>query len=211
MRMHKFLSLSLLSSLFFTTQYLHTSDAASPTDHGYTLDLTSTTGSPNPFDKNKLEFYCCTAHYPWDIVNLISERYFTNIDQKTHDEFRTKFVFQLSQLLIDRHQEYLRSSRKSHIAGDFFYHTGEIDPASHFTDLGRLKAHHKDKRFLQLKTYKIVAVNEQPTQTFIKTHEALPFDEAVPALMQKLKHLTLTVEPCEPNPSGKLASLDWSV
>jgi hypothetical protein len=196
--MHKFLSLSLLSSLFFTAQYLHAADA----DNSFNRF--------SPHDKSKLEFYCCTAHCPQKIVDLIAGRYFTSIDQETYRGFYTKFVFGLSDLLIERHRLFQKNGHKSKIVGDFFYQTSEIDPASHFTDLERLKACDQNKRFLSPKTFKIVAVNGQPLETYIKTLEELPAEEAVLGLLMYNKP-TFTVEPCEPNPTGKIASLDWSV
>jgi hypothetical protein len=193
--MHKFSLSLLLSPLFLVTQQLYSADAG---------------GGFNPFDKNKLEFILCAANAECARdLDPIFGHYFTNIDQETHARFRDQLKFDLLDLLVKENEIITTTNRRPKIEGDFFYKTDKIDPASEFTELERLKVCDKDKRFLQFQTFKVTRVNNQPVQQYYQDLEYLPLEDAKDDLM--LKPLILTVESCEPNPAGKVASLDLSL
>jgi hypothetical protein len=115
-------------------------------------------------------------------------------------------------MLSARNEFFTQQNKRTNITGEFFFHIAEIDPASHFTDLEHLKIPDQDKRkrFLQFKKFRATTVNNKPIKTYINLLEQLPVGDAICILMFD-RNLTLTVEPCEPNPTGKVASLDLSI
>ena len=131
-----------------------------------------------------------------------------SLDQQTYQIFSNMFKFNMIELIVKRHNILTKGSHKAKIVGDFFYQTNEIDPRTRNEDLERLKTCDKGKKFLGFKTFKVVAVNGQPTQNYYRELETLPIDDAVKKVLLDEK-LTLTCESCASNPFGTVVHVEY--